>query len=249
MTPSMYEERTPERARSTRKLTNARKSQLLGGVGDLSRTKYGNDDDMDNLKLCNDQNYQADLPELGSSTLESNLKWLGTRIWPLEKTEKRSFYEKVPIGRGRQDSCGCPIRGSVECVRFHISEKNARLKLELGSAFHYWRLDDMGENAALNWSAEEEKKFNIIVKDYRQTRELLGKLLAAFPARSRSDIVNYYFNVFLIRHRAKQNRQTPYHIDSDIESEPKASPVSKKIDTENSSPSIYYSSKKQKKNT
>lgn len=108
----------------------------------------------------------------------------------------------------------------------------------------------MGENVARYWTAEEEKKFNIIVKEYRQTSELMEKLRATFPARSITAIVSYYYNVFLLRHRAKQNRQTPHHIDSDIEeSEPEVSSASKVVDTKKSHPSIYNSPKKQKKNT
>jgi hypothetical protein len=38
-----------------------------------------------------------------------------------------------------------------------------------------------------------------------------------FPNKSSRDLVSYYFNVFTLRKRAKQNRWDPTHIDSDDE--------------------------------
>ncbi|CAM8974468.1 unnamed protein product [Rhodiola kirilowii] len=252
MLPSMYEGRTPERPRSSRKPTLAKKSQLQNEVRELSQSESDYDESRDRRLPRIGKKYQADLPKWDSSASESDFKWLGTKIWPLEKTEKRKFFERVPIGRGRQDDCGCATPGSVKCVRFHISEKSARLKPELGSAFHYWRFDCMGENVAGNWTAKEEKEFQYIVKEYHNFRELWDKLREAFPTKSRAAFVSYYFNVFLLRHRADQNRSTPDHIDSDIEElEPKDNSASKVVDraTENSRSSIYYSPKKQKKGT
>uniref|UniRef100_A0A3Q7GXL2 Myb-like domain-containing protein n=1 Tax=Solanum lycopersicum TaxID=4081 RepID=A0A3Q7GXL2_SOLLC len=40
-------------------------------------------------------------------------------------------------------------------------------------------------------------------------------LAVEFPSRSKRDLVSYYFNVFILRKRAKQNRFDPSNIDSD----------------------------------
>ncbi|CAB4300445.1 unnamed protein product [Prunus armeniaca] len=85
-------------------------------------------------------------------------------FWPLEKPEHRYLIERDPIGKGRQESCGCQVSGSIECVRFHISEKRLRVKLELGPAFYHWEFNQMGEEVGLSWTVEEEKKFRDIVK-------------------------------------------------------------------------------------
>uniref|UniRef100_A0A7N0R8B1 ARID domain-containing protein n=1 Tax=Kalanchoe fedtschenkoi TaxID=63787 RepID=A0A7N0R8B1_KALFE len=248
MHPSIYEGRTPERPRSSRRLTHANKFQLQNILGDWSQTKSDYDDSHDRQLPRIGEKYQADLPKWDTSGSESDSKWFGTKIWPLEKGEKRSFFERIPVGKGRQDGCGCPIPGSVECVRFHISEKSVRLRLELGSAFYYWRFDSMGENVACSWTADEVKEFETIVKEYHNTIELWDELRKAFPTRSRVALVSYYFNVFLLRHRADQNRHNPHHIDSDIE-ESEDSAASRVVDqtAEISRSSIYYSPKKQRK--
>ena len=36
-----------------------------------------------------------------------------------------------------------------------------------------------------------------------------------FPSRTKKDIVSYYFNVFMLKVRAEQNRLDPRNIDSD----------------------------------
>ena len=62
------------------------------------------------------------------------------------------------LGKGRQDSCDCELPGSIECVRFHIAGKRLRAKLELGSAFYYWKLEKMGEEVNLSWTKEQENR-------------------------------------------------------------------------------------------
>ncbi|MED6197669.1 hypothetical protein PIB30_058795 [Stylosanthes scabra] len=72
----------------------------------------------------------------GTASLESDSKWLGTRIWPSKHAmNPRVVVERDPIGKGRQDSCGCPEPGLVDCVRFHVAEKRNKLKLQLGKPF------------------------------------------------------------------------------------------------------------------
>lgn len=161
--------------------------------------------------------YQATIPEWMGVVSENDSKWLGTQVWPLEKTENKFLIERDPIGRGRQDSCGCQFPGSVECVKFHVAEKRIRIKLELGSAFRDWQFDKMGELVAVSWSEEEERRFKEIVRLNPPSMgvRFWDGIFRSFPTRSREDLVSYYFNVFLLRRRAEQNRFTPNNIDSD----------------------------------
>ncbi|RYR23808.1 hypothetical protein Ahy_B02g057301 [Arachis hypogaea] len=77
----------------------------------------------------------------GAASSESDSKWFGTRIWPLKDgMNPRVMIERDPIGKGRQDSCGCSPRGLVDCVGFHVAEKRTKLKLELGKHFDYFFL-------------------------------------------------------------------------------------------------------------
>ncbi|XP_044491217.1 AT-rich interactive domain-containing protein 1 isoform X2 [Mangifera indica] len=161
--------------------------------------------------------FQAEVPEWTGVPSESDVKWLGTRDWPLEKVEHRFLIERDRIGKGRQDSCGCQVLDSIECVRFHIAEKRYRLKLELSSAFYKWKIDKMGEEVMLSWTEQEQKKFKNIV---RLNPPSLGRCFwdqipKFFPAKSREELVSYYFNVFLLQRRALQNRSNLDEVDSD----------------------------------
>ncbi|KAL2330270.1 hypothetical protein Fmac_017851 [Flemingia macrophylla] len=163
-------------------------------------------------------NHQAKVPEWSGMPYESDSKWLGTQIWPLEKVNSKLFLvERDPIGKGRQDSCGCEVQGSVECVRFHIAKKRSKVKLELGEAFYLWNMHKVGEEVRGSWSEQEEKKFNDVVKSNPASldRCFWDHLFKTFPMKSREDLVSYYFNVFLLQRRAYQNRHTPDNIDSD----------------------------------
>ncbi|KAA8522427.1 hypothetical protein F0562_013212 [Nyssa sinensis] len=161
--------------------------------------------------------FQAEVPEWSGVVSESDSKWLGTQIWPPENVEHHSFIEMEPIGKGRQDLCGCRLPGSVDCVRFHIAEKRMKLKLELGLVFYHLRFDRMGEEVSLSWTIEEEKRFKNMVRSNPPSlnkcfRDDAFKFL---PTKTREKLVSYYFNVFLIRQRSYQNRVTPKTIDSD----------------------------------
>ncbi|KAK7292695.1 hypothetical protein RJT34_15547 [Clitoria ternatea] len=162
-------------------------------------------------------NHQAEIPEWIGMTSESDSKWLGTRMWPSEKVNSRLLIERDPIGKGRQDSCGCSVPGSVECVRFHISEKRAKVKLELGAAFYDLNFDKVGEDVRQLWTKEEEKNFENVVRANPSSLETYfwDHIFKAFPKKSREDLVSYYFNVFLLQRRGYQNRHTPDKIDSD----------------------------------
>ncbi|KAM3684852.1 hypothetical protein ACB098_11G076800 [Castanea mollissima] len=192
--------------------------------------------------------FEANVPEWTgvASENESDPKWLGTQVWPLEKVEHRYLIERDPIGKGRQDSCGCEVPGSIECVRFHIAEKRLRVKLELGSAFYRWKFDRMGEEVKISWTEEEEKKFEAIL---RSTPPPLQKcfwdqIFKIFPTKSRADLVSYYFNVYLLHRRGYQNRVTPNNIDSDDEEESGLVTNGNGHEADKSPNSILYSPKK-----
>ncbi|XP_071691111.1 AT-rich interactive domain-containing protein 1-like isoform X2 [Rutidosis leptorrhynchoides] len=168
------------------------------------------------------RNCQAKVPEWKEQTYEPETKWFGTPIWPLEKSEVRSsLIELERIGKGRQDSCGCPFPGSSECVNFHIDEKRNRVKLELGSAFYKWKINQMGESVAECWTPDEERKFEDIIKANPVSLGITfwDDMTTHFKKRSMAVLVRYYFNVYLIRRRAHQNRSDPSNIDSDDELE------------------------------
>ncbi|KAK4761678.1 hypothetical protein SAY87_029562 [Trapa incisa] len=154
--------------------------------------------------------FQAEVPKWTGIICKSDPKWLGTKVLPLQN-------DIESLGRGRESVCACPHPSSVECIKFHIAEKRLKLKLQLGySLFYDWRFNCMGEEVAIQWTPEEETRFKKImgssVGEHRW-----GSLFKHFPNKTRKDLVNYYFNVFILRHRCYQNHVTPKDIDSDGE--------------------------------
>ncbi|XVF22518.1 hypothetical protein REPUB_Repub12eG0179400 [Reevesia pubescens] len=194
--------------------------------------------------------FQVEVPDWTGVASESDAKWLGTRVWPLEKKENKFLIERDRIGKGRQDSCGCHIQDSVQCVKFHVAEKRSKVKLELGSAFNQWKFDKMGEEVASAWKEEEQKMFSSIVKSNPSSLEkcFWDEIYKYFRNKSREELVCYYYNVFLLQRRAYQNRITPSNINSDDE-EPEEESVAKGIGHEavKSYTSILISPKKSQK--
>ncbi|KAI7758413.1 hypothetical protein M8C21_013101 [Ambrosia artemisiifolia] len=234
MHPDMYDDRTKKlNTRCSQRLVSIEEnlSTLLSRkphVLDYSESSSTESDveDKDSLWSCTFKKkriplghaFQAEVPQWTNATQESETRWLGTRVWPLEETEKRtSLIEREPIGKGRQGSCGCQFIGSLECIRFHVAEKRSRLKLELGSAFVKWKFDTMGEDVSLDWTKKEEKKFASIIKSNPGSsgRSFWDVLITRFKNRTRRVLVTYYFNVYLLRRRAHQNRIDPSNVDSD----------------------------------
>ncbi|KAL9348296.1 hypothetical protein Peur_059662 [Populus x canadensis] len=161
--------------------------------------------------------FQAEVPEWTGMASESDSKWLGTRVWPLETSINNFVIEREPIGKGRSDSCGCQVPKSIKCVRFHITERRVRVMRELGKAFNQWRFDKMGEEVKLSWAVEDQKKFGAIVRSNPLSLDkcFWDEIFRCFPSRRREDLVSYYYNVFLLQCRANQNRSTPDSINSD----------------------------------
>ncbi|XP_061969422.1 AT-rich interactive domain-containing protein 2-like isoform X2 [Populus nigra] len=165
--------------------------------------------------------FQAEVPEWTGVVSKSDSKWLGTQVWPLKTSINKFVIEREPIGKGRSDSCGCQVPKSIECVRFHITERRFRVMRELAKAFNQWRFDRMGEEVKLSWTVEEQKKFGATVRSNPLSldKNFWVEIFKCFPGRRREDLVSYYYNVFLLQRRANQNRSTPGNINSDDESE------------------------------
>ncbi|KAJ0963480.1 hypothetical protein J5N97_028602 [Dioscorea zingiberensis] len=144
-------------------------------------------------------------------------KWIGTCIIPMLNLDLLKALEDVGAGRQPSDCC-CLDEGSVRCVRQHVMGAREKLKMMLGKDnFDALGLSDMGEDVAHKWSEEEEMLFHEIVFSNPAS---LGKnfwnyLPRAFPHRSSKELVSYYFNVFMLRKRARQNMSVPLIADSD----------------------------------
>ncbi|XP_058223357.1 AT-rich interactive domain-containing protein 1-like [Rhododendron vialii] len=274
MHPSMYDDHSgSERQRSSQRLVSAKESRSLSSKirprsDSSSSTQTQLEDYLDKESetlstnsvftfLNDNQNrkrvpvgpfFQANVLEWTGETCESDSRWLGSRVWPVESGEPSKYLiERDRIGKGRQESCGCENPGSIECVRFHVSEKRVRVKLELGLAFLRLKFDRMGEEVALSWTKEEEKRFQEIIKSNPASLDMCfwDEIVKSFTSKKREDLVSYYFNVYLLRRRGYQNRSTPSNIESDDE-ESEFGPVTNRYrhDALKSPGSIFCSPKK-----
>ncbi|GAB4827258.1 hypothetical protein Ancab_034146 [Ancistrocladus abbreviatus] len=149
--------------------------------------------------------FQATVPEWKgpcnedkSSDLNPS-RWLGTIIWPPKDSSVAHGSGK--IGKGRSDFCSCVSPGSSECVKCHIAEERKRLRSELGPAFKSWKFDEMGEEVAKWWTAEQQRKFEFFVRmnPVSQNRTFLSPAVTSFSSKTRKDIVSYHLNVYLPR--------------------------------------------------
>lgn len=120
-------------------------------------------------------------------------------------------------GSGRTE-CSCDDIGSIRCVKQHIEEARLMLRMTVGTeTFHKLGFDDMGEVVAEKWSKEEEEIFYEVIFSHpaSQGMNFWDHLTTAFPSRAKREIVSFYFNVFILRKRAEQNRSDLSNIDSD----------------------------------
>lgn len=169
--------------------------------------------------------FQAVLPRLILSDRKSGFsleklesdspRWLGERVWPLQECDPAACEKGV--FKPQSSLCSCASQNAVECVRLHIKEERDALKIELGEAFYAWGFDEMGETVTDHWTWEEELTFQELVRKnpLSQNKNFWYHLFVAFPSRGTRDLVSYYFNVFVLRRRAIQNRVSPLNIDSD----------------------------------
>ncbi|KAI3968919.1 hypothetical protein MKX01_034063 [Papaver californicum] len=241
--PSIYDDQVKGRLRCSERLHSrkGRKTSHLHSSSESSvisrnrrvtntgtgSTVASNSENADNVDLFDDRYHekyvaigtlhQAEIPEWVGETYVCDLKWLGTQTWPLIDGNQNSIIETESIGKGRKDSCDCHLPGSVQCVRFHIAEKRMKLKLEIGMLFYKWRFHSMGEEVALSWTREEEKRVKAMVRLNPPSLEkcFWDEALRCFQNKTWKNLVAYYFNVFLLRCRSFQNRVTPDNIDSD----------------------------------
>ncbi|GFY82944.1 ELM2 domain-containing protein [Actinidia rufa] len=119
---------------------------------------------------------------------------------------------------GTRNYCNCLDRGSIRCVKQHIMEAREELREKLGQKiFEELGFCDMGEEVAKKWTEEAEQAFHEVVlsNGASQGENFWDHLSAVFPSRTKRDLVSYYFNVFMLRKRAEQNRFDPLNIDSD----------------------------------
>ncbi|KAJ1422301.1 SANT/Myb domain [Sesbania bispinosa] len=146
---------------------------------------------------------------------EAKTRLMGTCIIPMPQMELSSDDDAV--GKGRTD-CSCEDMGSMRCVRQHIVKKEKNLKKPLGMINSLnWGFTDMGEQVAEKWSVEDEQLFHEVVFNNPASldKNFWNYLSIAFPSLTKKEIVSYYFNVFMLRRRAEQNRNDLLNIDSD----------------------------------
>ncbi|KAL3511062.1 hypothetical protein ACH5RR_030463 [Cinchona calisaya] len=128
-----------------------------------------------------------------------------------------SSNEDVKIGQGRK-ARGCLDGGSVRCVRQHVKEARDKLREVIGDEnFLDLGFYDMGEEVAAKWTEEEECVFHKVIYSNPLSlgKNFWKQLSVVFPSRTSTDIVSYYFNVFMLRRRAVQNRTNLLAVDSD----------------------------------
>ncbi|KAL6994156.1 hypothetical protein U1Q18_012263 [Sarracenia purpurea var. burkii] len=170
--------------------------------------------------------HQADLPEwdpkcfsISSGFLEGDdnrAELVGTCVLPMANMESSSYG--CSLDGGKKNYCNCLDMGSIRCVKQHVMEAREELRENLGEkVFEDLGFCDMGEEVAKKWSEEEERTFHEVVLSNAasQGKNFWYNLSAVFPSRTKKDLVSYYFNVFMLRKRAEQNRLDPMNIDSD----------------------------------
>ncbi|CAM0950012.1 unnamed protein product [Alopecurus aequalis] len=180
-------------------------------------------------------NYQAELPECASGKNRSMVddngvsssshicdgieaesdKWIRNLVIPLPCSVELSSVLKPVCYK---EDCSCVDTDSIECVRKHVKEGRGRLMNALGpNTFKELGFFDMGEEVAMRWTVEDEHLFQDVVSLNPASlgRNFWDELLLAFPFKTSKQLVSYYFNVFMLRKRAEQNRFDPMNVDSD----------------------------------
>lgn len=177
--------------------------------------------------------HQAEIPEWEGSqngNLEPSGMMVQNQIIGCAVGEKLSGICLVPmpdldtlermddiVGKGRK-FCVCWDRGSIRCVQQHIKEAREYILEMFGyETFKDLGFCDMGEEVERNWSHEDAQVFHEVVYSNPVTlgRNFWQHLAAAFFSRTKQEVVSYYFNVFVLRRRAIQNRTLMLDIDSD----------------------------------
>lgn len=147
---------------------------------------------------------------------ENGVKLVGTCVIPTPDMELPGY--SCCGNEGTRNFCNCLDMGSIRCVRQHVMEAREALRENLGQKiFEELGFCDMGEEVAKKWNEEEEQTFHEVVLSNAASegKNFWDHLPAIFPSRTKKDLVSYYFNVYMLRKRAKQNRFEPLNIDSD----------------------------------
>lgn len=157
--------------------------------------------------------YQADIPPWDPNTInDGNEQMVGTCVISPSPSE-----DNVAVGKGRRE-CDCLDDGSARCVRQHIKEVRYKLREVIGGEnFSDLGFYEMGEDVACKWTEEEEGIFHEVIYSNPASlgKNFWTQLSVVFPSRTMKDLVSYYFNVFILRRRAVQNRSRSLEIDSD----------------------------------
>lgn len=160
--------------------------------------------------------HQARIPPWVGHMKGNEEKYLGTCIIPMPDDSASEIAWEI-VGGGRTD-CSCADRGSRRCVRQHVVESQENLESNLDDEkLNLLGLVNLGEEVACEWSEEEEQLFNEVVflNPASAGKNFWRHLSATFPSRTKWELVSYYFNVFMLRKRATQNRCRFPDIDSD----------------------------------
>ncbi|XP_068655118.1 uncharacterized protein [Aristolochia californica] len=165
--------------------------------------------------------HQADVPDWTPRRVDDDGNWeelVGVCLVPMPDANLSSSGDvDGEVGHGR-DACSCPDEGSIRCVRQHVMEAREKLRGSLGEEiFLELGFCDMGEDVADKWSEEEEQVFHEVVfsNPASMGKNFWDHLPTFFPSRTLEELVSYYFNVFMLRRRAEQNRLVPLNVDSD----------------------------------
>ncbi|RRT50499.1 hypothetical protein B296_00034745 [Ensete ventricosum] len=142
-------------------------------------------------------------------------KWNGTCVMPMPDS---ALLVSDSVGLHYEMNCGCPDEASIRCVRQHVVEMREKLGRNLGQErFLELGFANMGEVVAEGWTEEEQQLFHeiVLLNPASVGKNFWGILPRVFPARNSKELVSYYFNVFMLRKRAEQNRLDPLQVDSD----------------------------------
>ncbi|XP_062216420.1 uncharacterized protein LOC133916661 isoform X2 [Phragmites australis] len=151
----------------------------------------------------------------GSTEEDESDKWIRNCVMPMPDTDAFSSILKPVYCKA---GCDCVDEDSINCVRKHVREARETLKVSIGAdTFKELGLYNMGEEVASRWTEEEKHLFQEVVSANPASlrRNFWDELPLAFPSKSSKELVSYYFNVFMLRKRAEQNRFDPMNADSD----------------------------------
>lgn len=195
----------------------ARQNMLFGTESE------GEGDNLQRAVIPIGPKFQAEVPEW-TGPVDKNevysgdaeaLKFLGTKVWPTEKRSTRRDLKET--GSGRTQSCSCFYPGSVDCVRTHTHSARLALQSELGPAFTGWKFDEMGDTVVKKWTGKDQNMFESLIKKYPLStgEKFWERALKLFPSKSKTSILNYYYNVFNPKHLRQLTESSNDHVESD----------------------------------